>query len=163
MKVGPSEPACRCRLQTNPERLWSKATVVSVGEKAHVMRQVWTKKVSDKRTNGGVEKVLQGMSKLGSRFCCAGSSRGQQGLRTTCKDSSNEAQRRRRREPKGEWHMSPYERGLGRNVPRRDGNHVSPMAVTPTLGKGALDTWRFPRQPRGRLQLAWVTSGIEVA
>src|SRR6266851_1439937 len=33
------------------------------------MRQVWTKKVSDKRANGGVEKVLQGMSKLGSRFC----------------------------------------------------------------------------------------------
>jgi hypothetical protein len=30
------------------ERLWSKATVVSVGEKAQVMRQVWTKKVSDK-------------------------------------------------------------------------------------------------------------------
>jgi hypothetical protein len=40
-----------------PERLWSKATVVSVWEKAHVMRQVWTNKVSDKRTNGGVEKV----------------------------------------------------------------------------------------------------------
>ena len=59
-----------------PERLWSKATVVSVGEKAHVMRQVWTKKVSDKRTNGGVEKVLQGMSKLGSRFCSRISSAG---------------------------------------------------------------------------------------
>src|SRR5216683_3897203 len=76
MKVGPSEPACRCRLQTNPERLWSTATVVSVGEKAHVMRQVWTKKVSDKRTNGGVEKVLQAMSKLGSRFCSRISSAG---------------------------------------------------------------------------------------
>jgi hypothetical protein len=59
-----------------PERLWSKATVVSVGEKAHVMRQVWTKKVSDKRTNGGVENVLQGMSKLGSRFCSRISSAG---------------------------------------------------------------------------------------
>ena len=41
----------------HPKRLWSKKpTVVSVGEKAHVMRQVWTKKVSDKRTSGGVEK-----------------------------------------------------------------------------------------------------------
>ena len=41
----------------HPKRLWSKATVVSVGEKAHVMRQVWIKKVSDKRTSGGVENV----------------------------------------------------------------------------------------------------------
>ena len=57
-------------------RLWPKATVASVGEKAHVMRQVWTKKVSDKRTNGGVEKVRQGMSKLGSRFCSRISSAG---------------------------------------------------------------------------------------
>ena len=58
------------------KRLWSKATVVSVGEKAQVMRQVWTKKVSDKRTNGGVENVLQRMSKLGSRFCSRISSAG---------------------------------------------------------------------------------------
>ncbi len=43
----------------HPKRLWSKkTTVVSVGEKAHVMRQVWTKKVSDKRTSGGVEKFM---------------------------------------------------------------------------------------------------------
>ena len=41
----------------HPKRLWSKATVVSVVEKAHVMRQVWIKKVSDKRTSGGVENV----------------------------------------------------------------------------------------------------------
>jgi hypothetical protein len=40
----------------------------------------------------------------------SGSSRGQQGLRTTCQDSSNEANYRSRREPKREWHMSPYER-----------------------------------------------------
>jgi hypothetical protein len=48
-----------------PERLWSKATVVSVGEKAHVRRQVWTKKVSDKRTNGGVEKFDRGCQNWG--------------------------------------------------------------------------------------------------
>lgn len=47
------------------ERLWSKATVVSVGEKAQVMRQVWIKKVSDKRTNGGVENVLRGCQNWG--------------------------------------------------------------------------------------------------
>jgi hypothetical protein len=39
--------------------------------------------------------------------------------------------------------MSPYERGLGGNALRGDGSHVSPMEVTPKLGKGAQDTWRF--------------------
>src|ERR1700722_15180694 len=37
----------------------------------------------------------------------SGSSRGQQGLSTTCKDSSNEAECRRDERAHGEWHMSP--------------------------------------------------------
>jgi hypothetical protein len=45
-----------------------------------------------------------------------------------------------------EWHMSPYERGLRGNALGGDGNHVSPTEVTPKLGKGAQDTWRFLRQ-----------------
>src|SRR6266852_8443172 len=69
---------------------------------------------------GGTAGVRDPASRERCSEITSGSSRGQQGLRTTCKDSSNEAQRRRRREPKGEWHMSPYERGLGRNDPRRD-------------------------------------------
>ena len=47
----------RVQASNCPKRLRSKAPVVSVGEKAHFMRQVGTKKVSDKRTNGGVENV----------------------------------------------------------------------------------------------------------
>ena len=66
----------RVQASNCPKRLWSKAAVVSVGEKAHFMRQVGAKKVSDKRTNGGVENVLQRMSKLGSRFCSRISSAG---------------------------------------------------------------------------------------
>ena len=54
------------QISNHPKRLWSKAMVVSVGEKAHVMRQVWTKKVSDERTTVGVE-ILWTMSKLESR------------------------------------------------------------------------------------------------
>src|SRR6266851_1054692 len=57
----------------------------------------------------------------------------------------------------GEWHMSPYERGPRGNALGRDGKHVSPMEVTPTLGKGAQDTWRFPRQWGGRLDKTGVT------
>jgi hypothetical protein len=34
MRAGPSEPACRSRLQNHLKLLWSKATVVSVGEKS---------------------------------------------------------------------------------------------------------------------------------
>ena len=66
----------RVQASNCPKRLRSKASVVSVGEKAHFMRQVGTKKVSDKRTNGGVENVLQVMSKLESRFCSRISSAG---------------------------------------------------------------------------------------
>ena len=47
-----------------------------------------------------------------------------------------------------EWHMSPYERGQGGNALGGDGNDVSPMEVTPKLGKGAQDTWRFPSPVR---------------
>ena len=38
--------------------LWAKAMVVSVEEKAYMIRQVGIKKVSDKLTNGSVENVL---------------------------------------------------------------------------------------------------------
>ena len=55
----------RVQASNCPKRLRSKAPVVSVGEKAHFMRQVGTKKVSDKRTNGGVENVLQSHVKTG--------------------------------------------------------------------------------------------------
>jgi hypothetical protein len=48
--------------------LWSKAMVVSVEEKAYMIRQVGIKKVSDKLTNGSVEKVQWMVSKLGCRF-----------------------------------------------------------------------------------------------
>jgi hypothetical protein len=57
----------------------------------------------------------------------------------------------------GEWHMSPYERGPGGNALGGDGHDVSPMEVTPTLGKGAQDTWRFPRQWGGRLDKTGMT------
>jgi hypothetical protein len=43
--------------------------VVSGEEKASKRRQMGIKKVSDKRTNGRVENVLQTVSKLESRFC----------------------------------------------------------------------------------------------
>ena len=66
----------RVQASNCPKRLRSKAPVVSVGEKAHFMRQVGTKRASDKRTNGGVESVLQAMSKLESRFCARISSAG---------------------------------------------------------------------------------------
>jgi RNA-directed DNA polymerase len=41
--------------------------------------------------------------------------------------------------------MSPYERRRRSNVFPGDG-YVPPMEVTPTLGKGTLDAWRFCRQ-----------------
>ena len=41
---------------------------MSSEEKAAVSCQVKTKKVSDERTNGSVENVLQMVSKVGSRF-----------------------------------------------------------------------------------------------
>src|SRR5208337_4867677 len=43
-----------------------------------------------------------------------------------------------------EWHMSPSERRMRGNSLRGDGSHVSPMEVTPKLGKGAPDTRRPP-------------------
>ena len=43
-----------------------------------------------------------------------------------------------------EWHMSPSERRLRGNSLGGDGSHVSPMEVTPKLGKGAPDTRRPP-------------------
>ena len=46
--------------------LWAKAMVVSVGEKAHKMRQVGIKKVSSKLTNVSVETPLWMESKLGT-------------------------------------------------------------------------------------------------
>jgi hypothetical protein len=53
--------------------------------------------------------------------------------------------------------MSPYERGPGGNALGGDGRDVSPTEVTPKLGKGAQDTWRFPRQAGGRLDKTGVT------
>jgi hypothetical protein len=40
--------------------------VVSVAEKAHVMCQVWTKKVSDERTSGSVERLNDDVETGGS-------------------------------------------------------------------------------------------------
>ena len=46
-----------------------KHTVVSVEEKAYKeIRQVWIKKVSDKRTNGSAERLTM-VSKLGFHHC----------------------------------------------------------------------------------------------
>ncbi len=43
---------------SNPlKRLWAKAMVVSVEEKAYRIGQVWITKVSGKRTNGRIEIV----------------------------------------------------------------------------------------------------------
>jgi hypothetical protein len=53
--------------------------------------------------------------------------------------------------------MSPYERGPGGNALGGDGADVSPMEVTPKLGKGAQDAWRFPRQWGGRLDKTGAT------
>ena len=41
-------------------------------------------------------------------------------------------------------------------MPSEEMVHVSPMEVTPTLGKGAQDTWRFPRS-------VWVAGLIKPA
>jgi len=51
------EVGMQVRASNHPKRLWPKAMVVSVGEKAHVKCQMWAKKVSDKRTIVGVENV----------------------------------------------------------------------------------------------------------
>jgi len=69
MREGPSKSVCRRRLQTASSCCDRKVMVVSVEEKASERCQVWTKKVSDERTNVSVENVLQMVSKLGSRFC----------------------------------------------------------------------------------------------
>src|SRR5712692_1679962 len=58
--------------------------------------------------------------------------------------------------PRGVAH-EPVRARTGGNALGRDGTHVSPMEVTPTLGKGAQDTWRFPRQWGGRLDKTGVT------
>ena len=44
-----------------------------------------------------------------------------------------------------EWHRSPWERRPRGNALGGDDKQLSP-AATPKLGKGAQDTWRFPRQ-----------------
>jgi hypothetical protein len=54
MRVGPSESACRRRLQTASSCCARKGRVVSVEEKASRRAQVRTKKVSAERTTGSV-------------------------------------------------------------------------------------------------------------
>ena len=69
----------------------------------------------------------------------------QQGLATTCKDRAHNGYTGGAGRAVV-WRMSPYERRLGGNALGGDGSDVSPMEVTPKLGKGAQDTGRFPRQ-----------------
>jgi hypothetical protein len=42
-------------------------------------------------------------------------------------------------------------------MPSEEAGHVSPMEVTPRLGKAALDTWWFPYPCGGRLDKTGVT------
>jgi len=77
----------------------------------------------------------------------SGTCRWQQGMIATCKDSSNEAKGRRRGEPEGmgAWVRKSDDRGV---TSSKETEHVSPMQVTPAMGKGTLDPWWFHR-PRG--------------
>ena len=95
MRIGPSQSACRRRLQTTSSGCARKRMVVSVEEKASERCQVWTTKVSDEQTNGRVESVDHMVSKWQARFSCQ-SSRGGTCLRP-------------RWHPAYSWH----ERGLG--------------------------------------------------
>jgi len=100
MRDGPSQSACRRRLQTTSSGCARKSLVVSVEEKASMRCQVWITKVSDERTNGRVETVLLMVSKWESGFCSQISRGG------TCL--------RPRWHPASSWH----ERGLGFCVER---------------------------------------------
>ena len=95
MRDGPSQSACRRRLQTTSSGCARTSLVVSVEEKASMRCQVWITKVSDERTNGRVETVLLMVSKWESGFCSQISRGG------TCL--------RPRWHPASSWH----ERGLG--------------------------------------------------
>ena len=55
-----------CRLQTTASCWGGETLVVSVAEKAHEMCQVWTKKVSDERTSGSVERLNDDVETGGS-------------------------------------------------------------------------------------------------
>jgi hypothetical protein len=81
----------------------------------------------------------------------SGTSRWQQGLIATCKDSSNEAKGRRRGEPEGmgAWVRKSDDRGV---TSSKETEHVSPVQVTPAMGKGTLDPWWFHRQRGARTQ-----------
>ena len=58
MRDGPSQSACRRRLQTTSSGCARTSLGVSVEEKASMRCQVWITQVSDERTNGRVETVL---------------------------------------------------------------------------------------------------------
>ena len=65
MKAGPSESACRCRLQTTSSCCGPKAMVVSVEETAPERRQVRVRKVSAELTSVSVENVHGGCQNWG--------------------------------------------------------------------------------------------------
>jgi len=69
MRDGPSQSACRRRLQTTSSGCARTSLGVSVEEKASMRWQVWITQVSDERTNGRVETVLPMVSKWESGFC----------------------------------------------------------------------------------------------
>ena len=100
MRDGPSQSACRRRLQTTSSGCARTSLGVSVEEKASMRWQVWITQVSDERTNGRVETVLPMVSKWESGFCSQISRGG------TCL--------RPRWHPASRWH----ERGLGFCVER---------------------------------------------
>ena len=100
MRDGPSQSACRRRLQTTSSGCARTSLGVSVEEKASMRWQVWITQVSDERTNGRVETVLLMVSKWESGFCSQISRGG------TCL--------RPRWHPASSWH----ERGLGLCVAR---------------------------------------------
>src|SRR6516165_1744277 len=100
MRDGPSQSACRRRLQTTSSGCARTSLGVSVEEKASMRWQVWITQVSDERTNGRVETVLPMVSKWESG-CCSQISRG-----GTC--------------VRPRWHPASrgHERGLGFCVER---------------------------------------------
>jgi hypothetical protein len=57
----------------------------------------------------------------------------------------------------GEWHMTPYERGLWGNALRGDGSHISPIEVTPSWAKGLRALGGFSVRVGGRLDKTGAT------
>src|SRR5450755_283322 len=97
---------------------------------------------------GGTAVVRDPASRERFSEITSGSSRGQQGAEYDLQGLFGRGSMPKEERAQREWHMSPYERRQGGNALGGDGNDVSPMEVTPKLGKGAQDTRRFPSSVR---------------